>query len=133
MSKFISKFVYSETIHTPFLFLIVASGTAQEADTTLVRLQKEVRLPQTDSAKINALIDLSAHQMEGTLSQAENSLKEAFQLIQHRGEDADQRQLGAAYVQMGVLNRRKAFHTVAIDYYLKALEIFKTYNDSLHP
>ncbi|MCK8523805.1 tetratricopeptide repeat protein [Aquimarina sp. D1M17] len=114
-----------------FLFLISVISVAQEADTTLVRLQKEVKSASTDSVKINALIDLSSHQMGGTLSHAENSLKEALLLIKNHKNGINQRQLGAAYIQMGVLNRRKAFHTKAIDYYLKALEIFKTYNDSL--
>ncbi|WP_109851264.1 tetratricopeptide repeat protein [Aquimarina sp. AU58] len=115
-----------------FLYFISTwSVFSQEKDTILIRLQKEVQLASTDSIRINALIDLSAYQMEETLSLAESSLQEAFQLMKNKGENVDQRQLGAGYIQMGVLNRRKAFHAIAIDYYLRALDIFKTHNDSL--
>ncbi len=115
-----------------FLLYILCTWNvfSQVVDTTLISLQKEVTIATNDSIKIAALIELSAYQMDHDIHSAEQSINQALTLID-TSKIRNYKQLGATYIQLGVLNRRRALHSKAIGYYFKALEIFKTHQDSL--
>ncbi|WP_299221125.1 tetratricopeptide repeat protein [uncultured Aquimarina sp.] len=115
-----------------FFLLLPLFSLAQGVDSTLVRLQKEVKLAQTDSIKINALLALAEVQYDRDFSMTEQLVDEALQLIYAANEKPNQQQLAKAYVVKGVINRREANHAEALDYYFKAKEIYESENDSLH-
>jgi len=117
---------------TVFVVFISVCTFSQEADSTLVRLQKEVSLAKNDSLKINALLALAEVQYDRDFSITEQLVDEALQLIYASNEKPNQQQLAKAYVVKGVINRREANHAKALDYYFKAKEIYEIENDSLH-
>ncbi|MDY8134627.1 tetratricopeptide repeat protein [Aquimarina sp. 2201CG5-10] len=114
------------------LFIIMSYGHSQETDSTLVRLQREVELAQTDSIKINALLELAELQYDRDFSSSGELVNQALKLIHSGNENQNQQQLAKAYVIKGVINRRKGDYPKALDYYFKAKEIYETEKDIWH-
>lgn len=115
-----------------FLILIffIWNSYSQGTDAKLTHLIKEVENATNDSIKIASLIELSSYQMDYNLYNAEQSIHQALTLIDTT-KVKNYKQLGATYIQLGVLNRRRSDHSKAIAYYFKALHIFKIHQDSL--
>ncbi|WP_299246051.1 tetratricopeptide repeat protein [uncultured Aquimarina sp.] len=113
------------------LFLPIFSF-AQETDATLIRLQKEVKLAQTDSVKINALLALAELQYDRDFSLTEQLVDEALEIIYSGNKKPNQQQLAKAYVVKGVINRREGMYPEALDFYLKAKEIYESEKDIWH-
>lgn len=103
-------------------------GFSQKQDSTVVSLKREIQEASNDSIKIAKLISLSSYQMERVFSEAEYSINQALELAQ---KIEDKRQLGAVYIQLGVLNRRRSNNVKAVENYHKALNILTPYKDSI--
>ncbi|TSE07675.1 tetratricopeptide repeat protein [Aquimarina algiphila] len=119
--------------YLPFLlFLISCYFYPQEADTALVRLEKELKLASTRSDSINAMLMLGEIQYDRDFSITEQIIDKALELIGLKNDSISQQQLAKAYVVKGVVHRREADYPKALEYYLKAQKIYKSQNDSLH-
>lgn len=105
---------------------------AQETDTTLIHLQKEVSLAASDSAKSRALLSLAEFQYDRDFKMSRQLVNNALQLITANSENINHQQLAKAYVVKGVINRREGKYPKAIEFYLKAKEIYEAENDLEH-
>jgi len=121
------KLVISFYIYSLFFASLVIS--AQEQDTTVVRLTTEIKLAQSDTAKIGALIDLGDYQITKDFRKAEKHLLYALELIKKRPETERQKTLAIVYEALGIVSKRKGDYPEAIDYYLKSLNLYKELND----
>ncbi|MBW1298457.1 tetratricopeptide repeat protein [Aquimarina litoralis] len=120
-------------MRNPMLFAIAFFFSlqffGQDIDTTLLRLQKEVDLAETDSIKINSLLSLAEFQYDRDFTISKLLVDEALALIE---ANPDQQQLAKAYVVKGVINRREGNYPKALEFYLKAKEIYETEDDIWH-
>ncbi|WP_299212146.1 tetratricopeptide repeat protein [uncultured Aquimarina sp.] len=110
---------------TSFLLLFSFLLFSQEKDTILTRLQKEVENAIVDTSKVKAMLELGEYQLKRDFDKAEGSFVEALNLIKGKSEEYYKPFLAAIYVQMGVVNRRKANYPEAISYYIKALRFYE--------
>ncbi|WP_298545945.1 tetratricopeptide repeat protein [uncultured Aquimarina sp.] len=115
---------------TPFLLLFSFLLFSQEKDTILTRLQKEVREAIVDTTKVKTMLQLGEYQLNRDFDKAEGHFIKALDLIKHKKEDYYVPFRAALYVQMGVVNRRKANYPEAIEYYLKAMKYYEQLKDS---
>lgn len=114
------------------LFLSCVSVFAQDLDSILVRLQKEVSIATSDSAKSRALLSLAEFQYDRDFKMSRQLVNNALQLITANSENINHQQLAKAYVVKGVINRREGKYPKALEFYLKAKEIYETENDLEH-
>ncbi|MDC8004564.1 tetratricopeptide repeat protein [Aureisphaera galaxeae] len=114
------------------ILLILACGFlySQEADSTRTLLERSVENAVNDSLRIDALLALGEYEIEYNLAKAEGILNDVLIELLEK-EEANDIQLATAYIQNGIVERRKGNHTKTLDYYLKALDIFEMANDSL--
>ncbi|MDH7447524.1 tetratricopeptide repeat protein [Aquimarina sp. 2201CG14-23] len=117
---------------TAFIVFISVYSFGQEADTTLVRLQKEVSLAKNDSLKINAILSLAEVQYDKDFRMAKQLVDEALVMIRSDAGYLNQQQLAKAYVVKGVINRREGNYPKALEFYLKAKEIYEAEKDIWH-
>ncbi|WP_298311459.1 tetratricopeptide repeat protein [uncultured Aquimarina sp.] len=110
---------------TSFLLLFSFLLFSQEKGTTLTRLEKEVDNAIVDTSKIRAMLELGEYQLKRDFDKAEEYFIEALDLIKENSESYYERFRAAIYVQMGVVNRRKANYPEAISYYIKALKFYE--------
>ncbi|WP_298543335.1 tetratricopeptide repeat protein [uncultured Aquimarina sp.] len=103
--------------------------SAQEQDTTAVRLTTEVKLAQSDTAKIKALIDLGDYQIIRDFRKAEKHFLHALELIKKGPETEKQETLAVVYGALGIVSKRKGDYPEAVDYYLKSLNLYKELKD----
>ncbi|MBQ4805145.1 tetratricopeptide repeat protein [Aquimarina sp. MMG015] len=115
-----------------FFFFTFLCAFGQDLDTTLVRLQKEVSFATSDSAKVNALLSLAELQYDRDFILAKQLIEEAMQLINSNPSYINKQQLAKGYVVKGVINRREGNYPVALEFYLKAKEIYELENDTWH-
>ncbi|MDH7448122.1 tetratricopeptide repeat protein [Aquimarina sp. 2201CG14-23] len=116
---------------TPFLLLLSFIIFSQEQDTTLVRLQKEVDKALVDTTRVKAMLKLGEYQLKRDFDKAEGYFIEALHLIKENSETYYESFRATLYVQLGVVNRRKANYPEAIRYYVKALQFYEQeHNDS---
>lgn len=103
---------------------------SQEKDTTLLRLQQEVKLATTDSLKVDAILNLNSHELLRDYLNTEyraDSLRIAFK---EKKDYNITQQLATVYQQLGVVNRKKSNFAKSLDYYFKAKKVFESINDS---
>lgn len=114
---------------TKLLFLIVfpCYVFAQEVDTKLLTLKKNLTTAENTDQKIEALLQIGDYQIERELLRAEQYLLDALALI--NAETKNENQLAKAYTKLGVVSRRKGEYAEAIAYYLKAQKIYEDQND----
>ncbi len=113
-------------------FIISLSVSSQEKDSTFIRLSNEVKIANTTSVKINALLEFAEFLYDRDFKTSALKVDEALDLINLNKANVNQQQLAKAYVIKGIINRRKANHAKALEYYFKAKEIYIKENDSLH-
>ncbi|AXT61445.1 hypothetical protein D1816_14160 [Aquimarina sp. AD10] len=117
--------------YVPFLiFFLSISTLSQETDTTFVRLKTTIGNAVEDTTKINALFSLGVYQLDHNFDRAEQNFKEALLLIANKESKKLLHQKAAIYVQMGVVNRRKANYPDAIAYHLKAMKYYEQLKDT---
>ncbi|WP_299157181.1 tetratricopeptide repeat protein [uncultured Tenacibaculum sp.] len=113
-------------------FLISLSNFSQEKDTTFIKLEKGVVTAKTNTIRINALLEFAEFLYDRDFNASAMKVDEALKLINKNKSNINLQQLAKAYVIKGVVNRRTANFTKALDYYLKAKEIYLKENDILH-
>ncbi len=113
-----------------FLFLVSFFSFSQEKDTTLIRLQKDVNESVIDTSKIKAMLHLGEYQLKRDFDKAEAYFLDGLNHLQNKQENYYEPFRAALYVQLGVVNRRKANYPEAIAYYIKALRFYETQNNS---
>ncbi|MCK8523801.1 tetratricopeptide repeat protein [Aquimarina sp. D1M17] len=117
-------------MYIPLIFLFSISLVAQDADTTLVGLQKQVELASEDTTKAKALLQLGEYQLKRDFSQAESHFIKGLSLVNGKTQSELYHFRAAFYVQLGVVNRRKADYPTAIAYYVDALRYYEKMKDS---
>jgi len=121
--------------HSPvfLLYFISFLSFSQNADTTLIRLQQAVGLAETDSIKVNALLALAELQYDRDFRSSKKTVDEALGIIQsNNSNDQNLQQLAKAYVVKGVINRREGKYPEALEFYLKAKELYESVEDTWH-
>jgi len=119
--------------YIPLLFLLFSIAlVAQESNSTLIRLQNAVESSSTRTDSIAALLALAEFQYDQDFSNAKDIVHEAVQLIGNRKDSMYQQLLAKAYVVQGVIQRREAKFPEALQYYLKAKQIYERQNDEWH-
>ncbi|MDY8138017.1 tetratricopeptide repeat protein [Aquimarina sp. 2201CG5-10] len=115
---------------TPFLLLFSLFLCSQEQDTTLTRLEKEVKDAFIDTIKVKTLLTLGEYQLKRDFDKAEGHFVKGLDLIKDKKESYYEPYRIALFVQLGVVNRRKANYPDAIAFYIKALRFYEKQNDS---
>ncbi len=115
-----------------FVFLISSYVFSQGQDSTLVRLQNELKLAATDSIKINTFLALAEIQYDRDFNISEQLVDDALLLIRSDVNNLNKQQLAKAYVIKGVINRREGKHPKALEFYIKAKEIYESEKDYWH-
>ncbi|WP_160114736.1 tetratricopeptide repeat protein [Aquimarina sp. AU474] len=103
---------------------------SQERDATLTHLKSTLTSALEDTSKIKALFSLGVYQLDHDFDRAEQNFKKALLLIDNNESGKLLDQKAAIYVQMGVVNRRKANYPEAIAFHLKAMKYYEQLNDS---
>lgn len=112
-----------------FFILFPCCVFAQEVDTTLVMLQKNLASAERDDRKVEALLKIADYQTEKELKRAEQYLLDALEIIDNNNVSDEESLRAKVYVGLGVVSRRKGEYAEAISYYLKAQKIYETQND----
>jgi tetratricopeptide (TPR) repeat protein/DNA-binding CsgD family transcriptional regulator len=114
-----------------FLCIVLASTTvfSQEIDSTLVRLKNDVEKASNEDVKIKALLAIGEYQVEREFNQAEQYFLDAEKIIESC-KDKHEDYLAFIYMQLGVVNRRKANYSQAISFYLKSKNIYEELKDT---
>lgn len=102
---------------------------AQEIDSSLVQLNKNVVSAINDAQKVEALLQIGDYQTEKELKRAEQHFLDALEIIDNNQLINEQNLRAKVYVSLGVVSRRKGDYAEAIDYYLKAKKIYENQND----
>ncbi len=113
-----------------FLLLVSVHMSSQKADTTLVRLENELKVAVRDSVKIKAMLQLAGYQLDRDFSQSEQLFLNALQIVESIPAKGHKEEKANIYGQLGVVNRRKGNYPEAIKYYLSSLELFKQIKDT---
>ncbi len=109
-----------------FLCLIpILSVFSQGKDTTLVRLKSVLDVVVEDTAKVKALLAIGKYQLKRDFSLAEDYLNRGLELIENEPGDPYEKLRAALYLQLGVVQRRKANYPKAIEYYIAALKYYE--------
>lgn len=116
---------------TKLLFFIVfpCYVFAQEVDTTLLTLKKNLTTAGNANQKVEALLKIGYYQTEKELKRAEQHFLDALKIINTTNLRDTERLTAKAYVGLGVISRRKGEYAEAIAYYLKAQKIYEAQND----
>lgn len=123
MSKFLLSFVFTLNAFISF---------SQVQDTTLLRLNKAIEAADTDSIKVEAILNLGEYRLRRDFNAVEPCLREAARLIESTKEVYNaQLQKASIKQQYGVLNRKRADYGKALQYYYEALSIFEEEKDSI--
>ncbi|MEW7278276.1 tetratricopeptide repeat protein [Aquimarina sp. 2201CG1-2-11] len=112
-----------------FCFLI-GYVFSQENDTTLVRLANSLDLAIEDTTKVKALFEIGKYQLDRDFNMAEGYFNQGLDLIKDKNDNKYKNYRSAFYIQLGVVNRRKADYPSAINFYIKALEHYTTTKDT---
>ncbi|MDY8138018.1 tetratricopeptide repeat protein [Aquimarina sp. 2201CG5-10] len=106
---------------------------AQQKDSTLVVLENKVEKAPTDSLKVEALLQLGVYQLRKDFNVVETYMKEVTAILDTPNVFYDvRRQKAEVFQQLGILNRKRARYTKALQYYLDAQKIFLELNDTLN-
>ncbi|WP_219008768.1 tetratricopeptide repeat protein [Aquimarina litoralis] len=103
---------------------------AQDGDTLMVKLEKAVQQASSDSEKIDALIILGDYQITRDFRKAENHLLNAQKLIEEITPTGKDKRLATVYEALGIVSKRKGDYPKAVDYYLKAIDLYKQLEDA---
>ncbi|WP_299627090.1 tetratricopeptide repeat protein [uncultured Tenacibaculum sp.] len=113
-----------------FIFLIQSLLLySQEIDTTLVRLEHNIKIAATDSLKIEALLEISEYQKRRDFNKVKEYYNAIHTLLKNVNYDK-RRQKAKALSQLGIYQRRKSNYIAAYENYLIAKNIFTELNDS---
>ncbi len=112
------------------IFFLSISAISQEVDTTFIRLKSKLDSAVEDTTKIQAMFSLGVYQLDHDFDSAEQNFTEALSLIGDKESEELLRQKAKIYVQMGVVNRRKANYPDAISFHLKAMRYYEQLSDS---
>ncbi|WP_109301672.1 tetratricopeptide repeat protein [Aquimarina sp. AU474] len=115
-----------------FVFLLSIRIFSQDVDITLVRLQEEIKLAQTQAGKIKAMLELAEFQYDQDFSNSEDIIDQTLLLIGTKRDSLSLQQLAKAYVIKGVIKRREADYPESLEYYLKAIDIYEDQKDTWH-
>ena len=120
-----------------FFWYIVIFGFyfsfAQQKDSTLVVLNNEIKKAPTDSLKVEALLQLGVYQLRRDFNTVETYMNKADEILKKKDIPYDTRSHQAEiFQQLGILNRKRAKYTQALQHYLNAQKIFLELNDSLN-
>ena len=127
------KFVTMKPYIPLLIFLLFSIAlVAQESDNTVIELKDAIKSASTRRDSIVALLALAEFQYDQDFSNAKDIVNEAVQLIANRKDSMYQQLLAKAYVVKGVIQRREAKFPEALQYYLKAKQIYERQNDDWH-
>ncbi|MEC3905532.1 tetratricopeptide repeat protein [Tamlana sp. 2201CG12-4] len=88
-------------------------------------MQTRVELSKNTSDKVTAMLALAEFQYEHNFSIAEQMANEVSLLIEAKKDSISQQQLAKFHIIKGVISRRKGKFPKALEYYLKAKEIYE--------
>jgi tetratricopeptide (TPR) repeat protein len=111
------------------ILFIATSAFSQDADTTLTKLKSDVEKASSEDEKIKALLAIGEYQVEREFNQAEQYFLDAEKIIESC-KDMHEDHLAFIYMQLGVVNRRKANYSQAISFYLKSKNIYEGVKDT---
>ncbi|MGH1386995.1 tetratricopeptide repeat protein [Kordia sp.] len=101
-----------------------------QKDTTLVKLQKAVKLAETTPSKVKALLAIGNYHLNNNYKKAEPFFTTALNDIQSDPEHKYTNELANIYGQLGVINKREGDYSVAVAYYLKSKDAYETIKDT---
>lgn len=112
-------------------FFFFTSISSQEVDTTLVNLKEKVKSSQSELERAIALSNLGEHQIKTDLPRAEQTFLEVKKFLEScEGHDHTRDiHLANAYNKLGIINRRKANYTQALNYYLDSKRMYENMED----
>ncbi|MDY8138033.1 tetratricopeptide repeat protein [Aquimarina sp. 2201CG5-10] len=114
--------------------ICISSGSfSQEKDTTLVSLEERLKKSNTDSLRVEALLNLGVYQLRRDFNKVETYANQIQEILKKANLGYDiNRQRAELFQQLGILYRKRAQYGKAMKYYLDAQKIFLEYNDSLN-
>ncbi len=118
--------------NTTFLLFFALTTVAQETEIPLIQLQEKIKKAKKNSERIEYMLSLAELQYDFNFTASKQIIDEALTLIGSKKDSLSLKQLAKAYVVKGVIKRREAAYPKAIEYYLKAKEIYENQNDIWH-
>lgn len=117
---------------TIFFALFFVSVKGQNQESILRGLQNKITTANKTKNKIEALLNLAEYQYDRNFNVSDQLVEEALKLITTKKDSVTLKQLAKAYIIKGIVSRRLGKHPLAIDFYLKAEEIYNQFNDAKH-
>lgn len=112
------------------VYFIIFFSSAQEKDSLLIHLEKQLHSSRQDTTKVNAMLKLGSYQLDHDIKQAENILKNALALMNNTKQTIKTEQLATLYGQLGVVYKRKGDYPLALKHYLKSKTYYEQLNDT---
>ncbi|SNR15288.1 tetratricopeptide repeat protein [Tenacibaculum jejuense] len=112
-----------------FLFISIVIQ-AQNRDTTLIRLESDLQKKQTDSLRVEALLNLCAYQKKRDYNKVIVYCKEIHKILDQVNYDT-RLQRAKTYGHSGIYKRRKTDYTGALKDYHAAEKIYIKINDTV--
>jgi tetratricopeptide (TPR) repeat protein len=112
------------------LFFNIWFSYSQKIDTTLIRLEKDVKFAVSDSLKVNALLELGGYQKKRDFIKVGTYTDEIFKILEKANYDV-RPQKAKTYNLSGIGKRRLSDFTGALRDYFSANDILLEINDSL--
>ncbi|CAM1345262.1 tetratricopeptide repeat protein [Tenacibaculum amylolyticum] len=112
-----------------FLFLRIFYIQSQVIDTTLVRLENNIKNASTDSLKVETLLKLCSYQKKRDYNKVIIYCEQIFTILKNVSYDT-RRHKAKTYNHRGIYKRRQSNHIGALKDYFIAEEIFNELQDS---
>lgn len=103
---------------------------AQEANTTIVTLESDLKSAISDTEKIQAMLALGEYELDHNFSRAEYIITNALDFVEENRRSISGKYKALVHVQLGILKRRKSEYQEAISHYLKSLAYFEKEKDT---
>lgn len=112
-----------------FIFCSTSSFAQQEKDTTIIRLEKELKEVKIDTLKADILFSIGSRLFGKDNPRAKNLLNEAAELLPNASSNHKLR--GQIYQYLAAINNDQGNYPIAMRQFIKAKEQFDITNDSL--
>ena len=118
-----------KSLFTTILICTLTHFYGQIVDSTLINLNKELNKTKNTTQKIDLLLEVAEKQYDRNFNFSKQLVAEATKLLKNPKDSTNEYQLAKTYVIQGIIYRREADYTKAIELYLKAKTIYDKYND----